>query len=151
MNNRYADILDIIPDEPKWWDEHAVPRYCDFSPRENANIYADEVVLMLIQCQDCEKEYKVCLSLSTMGRFNRADPEKPYPSLAERIETREIHYGDPPNNCGEGCCAGATMSSVPVRVLEFWRRPEKGCNKERVPELERDVWPDWMTDEDDAV
>ena len=142
MNHRYADILDRIPEEPLWWDENAVPRYCQFGPRENANIYADEIVLLLIQCQECAKEYRVCLSQTRYDLYNPYDPDKPYPSLTRLVQDGQIHYGDPPNDCDEGCCAGATMNSVAVRVLEFWRKA--GLERERVPQLERDVWPDWM-------
>lgn len=145
MNHRYADILNRIKEEPLWWDEYAVPRYCEFGPRENANIYADEIVLLLIQCQDCGKEYRVCLSQSAMERYNPRQPDKAHPSLTRLAQDGDLHYGDPPNNCGDRCGAGSTMNSVPVRVLEFWRR--EGMDKVRVPELERDVWPDWMPED----
>jgi hypothetical protein len=66
--------------------------------------------------------------------------------LAEAVKAREIKYGDPPN---VGCCAvGASMSSIPVRVLEFWRRQDLLASAwERVPQLEIDVVPDWAKHE----
>lgn len=143
MNHDYADIISLIAEPPKWWDEHAVPRYCEFSPRVSANIYADEVVLLLIECQSCGTEFKVCMSDDQMSRAMRSyGREKPAPSLTRLVQDGEIHYGDPPNACPGECAAGSTMNSVPVRVLEFWRRSM--LEWERVPELERGVWPDWM-------
>jgi hypothetical protein len=40
MYRRYDDILSRIAEEPTWFDEHAVPRYCTFAPDQIANIYA---------------------------------------------------------------------------------------------------------------
>ena len=42
MNTEYDDIRALIAEPPRWWDEFAVPRYCDFHPRRAANIYARE-------------------------------------------------------------------------------------------------------------
>jgi hypothetical protein len=53
MHNYYKDIISKIPEEPQWFDEEAVPRYCPFTPDKLANIYADECALVLIQCQGC--------------------------------------------------------------------------------------------------
>jgi hypothetical protein len=113
MNYNYADIVDKLG-EPLWWDENAVPRYCEFSPDVNANIYAIEVVLLEIRCQDCAQRFKVAMSWGAM------DQVQGYPSLAEEIKDGTIHYGDPPN---AGCCpAGPTMSSISLRVLQYWKR-----------------------------
>jgi hypothetical protein len=62
MHTTYADILDRINEPPKWFDEHAVPRYCDFAPREVAYIYAQEAVLVLIHCQNCKAGFRVAFS-----------------------------------------------------------------------------------------
>jgi len=113
MNHHYADIRDKLG-VPLWWDEHAVPRYCEFSPDVNANIYATEVVLLEIRCQDCGERFRVAMSWDVWDRVQG------YPTLAEQIKNGEIHYGDPPN---VGCCpAGPTMNSIPLRVLEYWER-----------------------------
>lgn len=138
MNHHYADIRDKLG-EPQWWDEYAVPRYCDFGPRESANIYADHAVLLLIECQDCGTEFKVCMS----GRkgYPAGDGYEGRKGLDDAVREDEIHYGDPPNS---GCCAaGPTMNSVPRRVLEFWQRAENGWDWERVPDLEREIACDW--------
>lgn len=109
MKHHYKDLTDKLG-EPKWWDEVGVPRYCEFNPGENANIYADEVALVLIRCQNCGHEFKVCMS-------SKKYFETP---LHEEIMDHSLSYGDPPNF---GCCpAGPTMTSDNVKVLEFWYR-----------------------------
>ena len=40
MHQHYKDILDRIAEPPVWFDEHGVPRFGDFSPRNLSNIYA---------------------------------------------------------------------------------------------------------------
>lgn len=161
MHHHYNDIRDRIATEPKWWDEHAVPRYCDFFPDETANIYAQEVVLLLIACQDCGHEFHVCMSSSPMDtavsaypslvlRLGRKPTDEEYHeeieawTLASLVKCDKIHYGDPPNACPPSCCAGATMNSVPLKVLQFWRRDK--LEWKRVPELERKIDCEWARD-----
>lgn len=138
MNHHYNDIRSRIAEPPRWYDENATPRYCAFSPDETANIYADEVAFFRIACQNCGCTFDVCMSWTTFqGVIQRVQ------RLSEQIEARAIHYGDPPN---VSCCpAGPTMNSIPLRVLEFWRRAPitpDGPDWERVPALEV-VLPDW--------
>lgn len=140
MHTGYEDILSRIDVAPRWWDEHAVPRFCAFSPDQIADIYADECVLLLIECQDCHKPYKVCMSISAISKMmSRMDFNY---KMRTSVEThRYLYYGDPPNACEEDCCAGATMSSVSIRILEFWERsftPEH-WGWRRVPELEIEI------------
>lgn len=143
MLGDYRDILALTPEDPKWWDDYGVPRYCDFEP-SMARPYADECCLLLIACQACRREFQVSISLSRMDRLSLADPSTLKPTLAELVEASKIGYGDPPF---VGCCGvGYAMNSVPVRVLQFWRRPRAGGGWERVPELEKDVPPDWIDD-----
>ncbi|MDQ3933411.1 MAG: hypothetical protein M3340_02130 [Actinomycetota bacterium] len=109
MNHSYADIREKLG-EPQWWDENAVPRYCDFAPERCANIYALEAVLLEIACQDCGTPFLVAISRAEGAGM----------TLEQAVVASEIHYGDPPN---AGCCgAGPTMNSVPRRVIEFWVR-----------------------------
>ncbi len=116
MHHHFDDIRERINDSPKWWDENGVPRYCEFSPAETANIYRNECALCIIACQDCRHEFSVALSEDEMRMVHGR------PSLAELIESGELHYGDPPNiHC---CPAGPTMSSVMMRVVEFWKKPD---------------------------
>ena len=145
MNHHYKDILSRIPDPPRWFDENATPRWDDFNPYSVADIYADQVALMLISCQSCDTMFDVAFS----ARDNQYDwePEagwkdaefdvqrgetraddivscrmvfRPQPSLADLAASGRLHYGDPPN---VGCCAaGPTENSVPREILEFWQR-----------------------------
>ena len=132
MNNEFKDILVRIHEKPKWWDEMGVPRYCEFHPSETANIYADETMLMLIQCQDCKKRYKVC-STSRGGLYKKYLGQDGHNKIWE-----PWHYGDPPNNCGDDCIGGATMNVELIRILEYWvRNEETEYNWERVYDLGR--------------
>lgn len=128
MHNDYSDIRDRIQEQPKWFDECAVPRYCDFAPRETANIYAEQRVLAEVDCQNCGRMFRVAFSWGVL------DGCRGVPSLEQDIRDRALHYGDPPNiQC---CPAGPTMNSVMRRVVEFWRQAPNVWDFERVTELE---------------
>jgi len=114
MNHYYADILDRLGN-PSWWDEHAVPRYCDFAPDRCADIYAVEAVLLRIACQSCHRRFDVALT-SHPRSISYPYDEK----LSDKIRDGSIHYGDPPNiQC---CAAGPTMNCFDLRVTEYWRQ-----------------------------
>lgn len=124
----YEDILSLINQEPLWFDENAVPRFCAFEPRRAANIYADEVVLTEIACQTCGRKFKVAFSFTKFWTRNSKAR-----SIQEEIEARSLHYGDPPNvHC---CGSGPTMNSEMIRVIEYWWRNDK-FEWRRKPELE---------------
>jgi len=140
MHEDYDDIRSRISEPPTWFDEHAVPRYCEFSPERCADIYARQVCLLLVECQSCARSFEVASSWSGYDSKHALD---------ELIRTGEIHYGDPPN---VGCCmSGPSMNSVPRRVLQFWRRSRPpaqnevaaGLQWERVQELEIEVACEW--------
>lgn len=159
MHHHFKDITSRIAEPPKWWDEHGVPRFCDFAPTEVADIYANEAALVLITCQNCGHEFEVAISLSdmdkieAMGRYEakgldtlRAAEKAWELSLARMIKEKTIHYGDPPNT---GCCAaGPTMNSEPRRVLQYWERGRTDAKGkmnfdwERDPSLELNIEPD---------
>lgn len=124
MNHSYGDIT-VRLGLPAWWDEHGVPRYCDFEPQAVSNIYARQAVLLEIACQSCGARFRVCLTIGP---------------LDERVnDVGELHYGDPPNT---SCCpAGPTMSSVPLRVLEFWQR--NAGDWTRRADLEKSIDCEW--------
>lgn len=72
-------------------------------------------------------------------------------SLAAQIRSRTIHFGDPPNACPDDCAAGASMSSEPRRVLEYWRKGrredgERFLDWVRDASLEIEVTPDWVNE-----
>lgn len=140
MNHDYSDIRDLIPENPKWFDECAVPRYCRFSPHELSDIYADEAAFVMITCQGCGHEFKVGFSSSLISRAH-AHVRHP---LAEAIKEKSLHYGDPPNI---GCCApGVTMNSEPRRVIEYWQRISSDWQRDKSFEI--DIRPDWVTKKD---
>lgn len=141
MHQSYEDITGKLG-QPTWWDERGVPRYCEFSPRHCSNIYADQVVLLRIECQGCGQPFDVCLSQSKMERYGYIPTGEKgraafgqWPSLEDLVREERIHYGDPPNI---GCCpAGPTMNSIPRRVLQFWKQ-DRG-EPHRDPSLEIDL------------
>ena len=115
MKADYEDIRSRIAEPPKWFDEYGVPRYCEFHPKNLANIYAREAVLVHIECQNCGHGFDVAMSRDRM-----ADVRGREDTLAVRIRMKSISYRDPPNI---GCCAsGPTMTSVERTVLQYWHR-----------------------------
>jgi hypothetical protein len=58
-HQHYDDILSKIPEAPQWFDEHAVPRYCEFAPDRCADIHCAEAVLIRITCQYAAKHSKL--------------------------------------------------------------------------------------------
>lgn len=141
MHHHYHDITSRIAQEPLWYDEHAVPRYDVFKPGDVADIYADEVALVEIACQNCGAHFLVAFSASiAMTHVHKlmrgaADntPIEQAP-LASSIRDGSLHYGDPPN---AGCCpAGPTMNCEDLRVCEYWRKNLKTYEWERDPTLE---------------
>lgn len=135
MNHNYHDITSRIQEPPKWWDENAVPRYCDFAPDQASNIYARQVVLMEIACQSCDKRFLVCMSDDNMTLV------RGQMTTFEAIEKDAIHYGDPPNT---DCCVGTTMNSIPLRIVEAWSKDWKKLFEwERKPEYERAINCEW--------
>jgi DNA-directed RNA polymerase subunit RPC12/RpoP len=119
MHQYYADILDKLG-EPPWWDECAVPRYCEMTVDNIANIYALEVAFMEIACQNCGHKFIVAMSSDIFDQANGRC------SLSARIMDGTLHYGDPPNvDC---CAAGPTENCDDLRVIEFWHKGRREGN-----------------------
>ena len=132
MHHHYDDIRSRIAEEPRWWDEYAVPRYCAFSPGEVADIYAHEVALVEIACQACGARFAVAWSRQR-HEMSRNEDGKFWVREARPFDPHAFHFGDPPN---AGCCApGPTMNCDDLRVLECWRRE----NFEWVRQPEKEV------------
>jgi hypothetical protein len=110
MNICYSDIMDKIPEPPKWFDENAVPRFCNFHPNKVANIYANEVVLVEIACQACQHKFLVAFSCTTYNEDKLSDMVKSFQ------ETKD---------------AGPSMNSETKSVVEFWKN-NKDTNYEWV-------------------
>jgi len=138
MKAYYEDIRKRIKEEPKWFDENGVPRYDEFHPKLSPNIYADEVALLEIKCQNCGRRFLVELNWDMNDKIFRN-----IPSLEARIKNNSIHYGDPPIHLIDGePCVGNSMNSVPLKVVQFWRRGiDKGWV--RVKKLEKTIDVDW--------
>lgn len=128
MYCRYQDITDKLG-EPKWWDEEGVPRYCDFSPDNVADIYADKAVLVIIKCQGCGRYLPVAWSFNKL-KIVCWVPEHPkghecfaqltYPT---KDNSGSVGYGDAPahdNREGEYCHLGCVMTTDVVQIKEFW-------------------------------
>lgn len=125
MNKLYSDILALTDKEPAWFDEQAVPRFCEFYPNEVSNIYADEVALLLIACQCCGHLFKVAMSHNNTCSS---------PSILMLIENNSLEYGDPPNiDC---CCGGPSTTSETVQILEMWVKVHNPYSWHRKPQYE---------------
>jgi hypothetical protein len=144
VHNIYDDITSRIDTDPVWFDEHAVPRYCEFAPGRSVSIYLGEIALAEITCQSCKRLFRVAFSGMNVASG----------TIAEAIRSKTLHYGDPPNvRC---CQAGASMNSEPRRVIEYWHRHDQRYVENKVIKndayfrwlrdhsLEVDIRPDWV-------
>lgn len=132
--------------KPEWWDENGVPRFGTHHPTLAPSIYAYEVVLLLIRCAACGKEFAVQMDWSSMDDLRRRmilpDGDHDAATLSAQVKSGSIHYGDPPRHAHPEPqierCAGETMNCDDIKVIEFWRRTEETDHEwARVPELER--------------
>jgi hypothetical protein len=138
MMQFYPDIRSRIASPPIWWDEHAVPRYCEFEPSKMVNSGAGEAALVEIECQNCRQLFRVAFS-----NVNWRDG-----SIAEAIRAKVLSYGDPPII---PCCVDAgSMTSMPRRVLEYWHRhdPKYVGAKDGFKNVVLDLkaWDTWTRD-----
>lgn len=138
MKALYEDILALTDKSPDWYDMDGVPRFAEFHPSLCPNIYAKEVILLEIQCQDCDRRFKVEMHWSHHGGKQ---------SISKAIEADDlgyIHYSDPPRHSKHGdrlCYAGDTMNSEQVRIVEFWSKANPIGEWQRKPEYEIE-WDD---------
>jgi len=136
MLERYEDIKKRIKDPILWYDENGVPRYDKFNKSVCPDIYADEVVLLEIACQDCNKKFLVEMSWSHCTKIFERHTESISARLYQWIESNKkgwppLHYGDPPRH---DYCVGETMNCVDIRVIEFWQQEKFGWK--RLPQFE---------------
>lgn len=118
MKSNYADILSLTDKKPLWYDESGCPRYEKFTPNLCPNIYADEVILLEIACQDCGKRFKVQMSAWVIyGGYSFRERLFEWKKDGKKTFT-PIHYGDPPIHG----CVGDTMNCEDLKVLEFWEK-----------------------------
>lgn len=129
----YDDIKSRINEEPKWYTENGVPRYCDFSPKETG-VYSHFAVLVEIECQVC---HQLFLIGEGFDRFNlqaiwQNDEDNFRIKLEDVVKTWS--FGDPPrHDCEWG---GDTMTSNEVRFVEVWEA-QNGIGWSRHPEYEK--------------
>ena len=69
MKTEYNDILSRIKEPPVWWDENGTPRYNKFTPRDLGQPYSDECCLLLIDCQECSRKFRVAISSHALWRY----------------------------------------------------------------------------------
>lgn len=124
MHSSYEDIRSRISQDPIWFDDHGVPRYERFTPHLLPSIYANEAVLMEIQCQDCPEKFLVGMQCHVfIARQTFSSCMEDYlRHQGQGSVWAPIHYGDPPmHDCSGG--AGPTMNCYDLRILEFWIKP----------------------------
>lgn len=113
MKADYSDITSRIPEPPLWWTMRGIPRYQPFRPGLATNWGAQAVVLLQIECASCRKRFLVEISI--------LDKIKPGMDI-EDIDYGYLNYHDPPRHDYNGHrCAGETMSSEYIRIMQFWR------------------------------
>lgn len=143
MHSRYDDIVERIAERPLWWLD-GVPRYGPFHPKP---FWGREVALVHTECQECRTRYDVAVQ-----------PRWPVCiSLRDALAyANSFDVGDPPNACNvlrARCAAGPTMTSLEVRILEFWVRDGTFDPWRRDKSMERPLvdvnWDD--NEEPDAV
>jgi hypothetical protein len=140
MLRAYEDITSRL-DKCLWHDGNGVPRYDEFHP-DMCGVYDRYVAFMEIGCQSCDELFLVAseISMNEAISKNFSLPIKPLDGEEKRIDevTRKLdgtspdspweqigsfHYGDPPRHGTEELCvAGDTMNSVPLRIIEFWKK-----------------------------
>lgn len=121
----YNDIKSRIKEPPIWWDANGVPRYDTFTPELSCDIYAHEVALVKIACQDCHEHFMVEFNWNeSHGLFTG----RPHPPMS--ANPGMLHYGDPPAHG----CVGDTMNCEDLEVVEFWQRAD--FDWARCPNLE---------------
>ena len=141
MHAAYDDILDIARMagwKPVWFDENGTPRFNAHHPKHAPDIYAREVALLEIGCQECQREFLVQLSSGPRDRMHAFLRGRKLVTLADKVRDGTLHYGDPPRHGDEvdRCAAGDTMNCIDLRVVEFWVYEREW---RRVPELERAI------------
>ena len=119
----YSDIRSRIKEEPLWVDDNGVPRYDKFNPDLVSSIYAEEAILLSIECQDCGQKFLVGMCWSQMNRIFNPHSASFTERIKEYLKERDkkdlwfpVHYGDPPSHG----CVGDTMNCIDIAIMEFW-------------------------------
>jgi len=124
MHSDYTDIKSRISEEPTWYDCHGVPRYGKFDPMNCPDIYATDIVLLEIACQDCRTRFLVEMHWSIMHQVFDKHSESFTNVMRIWLKNKDkeygtpFHYGDPPLHG----CVGDTMNCFDLRIVEFWHK-----------------------------
>lgn len=131
MYEPYLDIRERLG-EPLWHDWQGVPRYDPYSPGMQ-NIYAKYDCLFLVRCQSCGREFQVGACADSFEFRMQIDVPRA-PVLPKRGDGGSFGFGDAPWHDMGNRCAGTTMGTIPVRVMEFWQNERAGWK--RLPQHE---------------
>lgn len=135
MHPLYLDIIEKAG-PPDWYSDGGVPRYGKFDPN-TLDIYSAYSCLYLLQCQSCGLKFKVGTSAVELN-YNFATREFDKPVMPSKENgLGSFYFGDAPwHEEHGGQCAGTTMTSDEVAVLEFWIHNHKSWEWVRHPEYE---------------
>ena len=132
MKAKYSDILALTDKPPVWYDSNGTPRFRQFHPDDLPSIYAKVGVLLEISCQACNRRFLAGLYLDELIATPGLDSgSRTLKNLHEwksnpKVLPFPLHYGDPPRHGSFGhdtcCVAGDTMSSIGIRVVEYWEK-----------------------------
>lgn len=130
MLAKYEDIREKIKEEPQWYDENGTPRYAKFHPDLSPDIYANEVILLEITCQDCGELFFVEMDYNVNVKIFDRHLESFSNRLRKWLKEEKkswcpVHYGDPPIHD----CVGDTMNCNDIRIIEFWKRNMSGWKR----------------------
>lgn len=130
----YKDLRDRLG-EPLWHDANGVPRYAPFHPNL-LGIYDNWAVLFCVRCQACRRDFSCAVGrdsirLVTEKRIEFQEQNNPF-----QVLTQIVGWGDAPWHDDERQCAGTTMSSTVVGILEVWHREK--CDWNRI-EIEKSL------------
>ncbi len=136
MNRAYDDLLSLTDSKPTFYQKDGVPRWAPFHPGQSTGVYAEEAATLEVSCQSCDARFHVLIERRSHDHG---------PTIAQRIEDRSLHYGDPPN---VGCCiSGPSMNSEPVSILGYWRRERFEWIRDETLQIPFRRWSDPMTQE----
>lgn len=133
----YRDLRERLG-APLWHDTYGVPRYAVFNP-SLLGIYNDWTVLFLVQCQSCAMRFPCAAGVSTLKYVisalekNRDNPDFTISDREDmsKVLERMVGWGDAPWHTSEGVqdsfdgqCAGTTMKTDIVAILEVWHKED---------------------------
>jgi hypothetical protein len=95
MHAHYDDIISRIGIPPVWFDDHAVPRYCEFAPEKSASIHIGEIALAEITCQECGHVFHIAFSKLNVPSGTIAEAIRAKTSPLRRSSKHSVLRGGP--------------------------------------------------------